>query len=104
MLHTAPTVLCRPDGDFIAQAKTDHGLSIPRPGYAEHDPDAVWWADLTAISQELTAQIPIGDHIAGFTVSAIGTCLLPVDEHGTPLRPAILYGIDTRAVPQVVPY
>ena len=78
------------DGEIVAQAKADHGISIPKAGYAEHDPDTVWWADLTSISQELTAQIPIGDHIAGFAISAIGACLLPVDEHGTPLRPAIL--------------
>lgn len=99
--YSSKGVLCRPNGEIIAQVKADHGISIPQPGYAEHDPDAVWWADLTAISQELTAQTPTGDHIAGFAVSAIGACLLPVDEHGTPLRPAILYGIDTRAVPQI---
>ena len=27
--------------------------------------------------------------------------LLPVDEHGQPLRPAILYGVDTRATAQI---
>ncbi|HEY3481338.1 MAG TPA: FGGY-family carbohydrate kinase, partial [Streptomyces sp.] len=34
-------------------------------------------------------------------VSGIGPCLLPADAEGTPLRPAILYGIDTRATAQV---
>jgi xylulokinase len=35
--------------------------------------------------------------VAGLCVSGIGPCLLPADERGNPLRPAILYGIDTRA-------
>ena len=30
-------------------------------------------------------------------VSGIGPCLCPLDAPGRPLRPAILYGIDTRA-------
>jgi xylulokinase len=34
-------------------------------------------------------------------VSAIGACLLPVDAAGRPLRPGILYGIDTRAGEEV---
>src|SRR5207302_10599511 len=38
-----------------------------------------------------------GGRLAGICVSGIGPCLLPADEAGTPLRPAILYGIDTRA-------
>src|SRR5262249_40090143 len=33
--------------------------------------------------------------------SAIGPCVLPLDDHGRPLRPAILYGIDTRAIDEV---
>lgn len=95
--YSSKGVLCQPDREIIAQ---DTDISIPKPGYVEHDPEAVWWAELTTISRELTAQIPPGDHITGFPVSAIGACLLPVDEHGTPLHPAILYGIDTRTVPQ----
>jgi len=99
--YSSKGVLCRPNGKIIAQARAEHGISIPQPGYAEHAPDNVWWADLTAISRELTTQVPTGDHIAAFAVSAIGACLLPVDKHGAPLRPAILYGIDTRAVDQI---
>jgi xylulokinase len=33
--------------------------------------------------------------------SGIGPCLLLVDAHDRPLRPAILYGIDTRATAEI---
>ena len=33
--------------------------------------------------------------------SAIGPCMLPVDPEGKPLRPAVLYGIDTRAAAEI---
>lgn len=34
-------------------------------------------------------------------MSGIAPCLLPADERDRPLRPAILYGVDTRADEQV---
>ena len=92
--------LCRPDGSVVAQGVREHAVSVPRPGWAEMDADAVWWADLVALSRELTARCRAGDRIAGVAVSAMGPCVLPVDA-GRPLRPAILYGIDTRATEQI---
>ena len=99
--YSSKGVLCRPDGTILAEARADHDMSIPKPGYAEHDADAVWWADFKHISVELTGKVPQGDHIAGVGISAIGACVLPVDESGHPLRPGILYGVDTRAVDQI---
>jgi xylulokinase len=99
--YSSKGVLCRPDGSILAEARADHDMSIPKPGYAEHDADEVWWADFKHIAQALSAKVPDGDQIVGVGVSAIGACLLPVDEDGTPLRPGILYGVDTRAVDQI---
>ena len=92
-------VLVRPDGKIVATAQRPHQLSLPRPGWAEHDGEAVWWADFVAISRELTAH-EVG-RIAAVGVSGIGPAVLPVDGAGRSLRPAILYGIDTRATRQV---
>ena len=61
-------------------------MSVPRPGWAEQDADAVWWADVCAIGQRLVAAVPAGDRIAALAVSAIGPTLLPLDEAGRPLR------------------
>ncbi|HVX47044.1 MAG TPA: FGGY-family carbohydrate kinase [Mycobacteriales bacterium] len=83
------------DGSVLATAVRQHDLSTPHPGWAEHDAERVWWADFTSIVSELTAAT---EHpIVGLGVSGIGPCLVPTDADGTPLRPAILYGVDTRA-------
>jgi xylulokinase len=88
-------VLVQADGSIVATATRAHGVSMPRPGWVEQDAQAVWWADFLAISQELTAAVP--EPVAAVGVSGLGPCLLPVDGEDRPLRPAILYGVDTRA-------
>ena len=92
-------VLTDPAGRIVARAERPHGLSLPRPGWAEHDAEAVWWSDFVAIARELLAAA-LGP-VAAVAVSGIGPCLLPVDEEDRPLRPAILYGIDTRATAEI---
>lgn len=92
-------VLVRPDGTIVAAAQRPHALSLPKPGWAEHDADASWWGDFTAIARELTG----GGHgeVVAVCASGIGPAVLAVDEAGAALRPAILYGIDTRAMAEV---
>ena len=41
------------------------------------------------------------NQILSVGTSAIGSCVLPIDEDGKPLRPGILYGIDTRAMDEI---
>jgi xylulokinase len=93
-------VLVSPDGTIVAQETRPHGVSTPHPGWVEHDADDVWWADFVAIARSLVSAA--GDSpITGLGVSGIGPCLLPADESGRPLRPAILYGVDTRATAEI---
>ena len=92
-------VLVRDDGTVVATATRPHEVSMPHPGWVEHDAQAVWWADFVEISQELTAAAH--EPLAAVGVSGIGPCLLPVDDEDRPLRPAILYGVDTRAQVQI---
>ena len=99
--YSSKGVLSTTDGRIIAEARADHDMSIPKPGFAEQDADAIWWADFQEIAKELTQQVPAGDQIAGVGVSAIGACALPVDQDGKPLRPGILYGVDTRSEKQI---
>jgi xylulokinase len=88
-------VLVTAGGKVVARATREHRTSTPHPGWVEHDAESVWWADFLAIARELTAAAD--ERIAGLAVSGIGPCLLPADGAGRPLRPAILYGVDTRA-------
>ena len=92
-------VLASTDGRVVAKVERPHALSLPRPGWAEHDADAVWWADTVAICRELTVNAP--GQIVGVCVSGVGPCVLPADAQDRPLRPAILYGVDTRAVEEI---
>jgi xylulokinase len=94
---SSKAVLVRPDGTIVARAQRAHELSLPRPGHAEHDADAIWWAEVAALCRELVADEPP----AAVCVSGLGPCLLPCDADVVPLRPAILYGIDTRASAEI---
>ena len=99
--YSAKGVLCTPAGEVLATATIEHGLSLPRPGWAEHDADAVWWGEFVGLCRALLGDRYGGADVGGVAVSAIGACLLPVDAAGRPLRPGILYGIDTRATAEI---
>lgn len=96
---SAKAVLVTPDGTLVAQATRPHEVASPRPGWAEHDADAVWWAACTALVAELRERC--AEPIVGIGCSGIGPCVLPVDAAGRPVRRAILYGVDTRATEEI---
>jgi xylulokinase len=93
-------VLADADGELLAVARRRHGISTPRPGHVEHDPETDWWADVTAVATQLMRH-PRGGDVRAVAVSAIGPCVVAVDEDLAPVRPAILYGVDTRATQQI---
>jgi xylulokinase len=92
---SSKALLARSDGEVVARAERGHALSLPRAGWAEHDPEAIWWDDVRALCAELVPRAP--GRVSAVGVSGIGPCLAPCDAQDRPLRPAILYGIDTRA-------
>ncbi|WP_298435393.1 FGGY-family carbohydrate kinase [uncultured Jannaschia sp.] len=89
-------VLATPDGAVVAEAVRAHRMDVPRPGWAEHDAETVWWDGFAALSREVLAGLDAAE-VAAVAVSGIGPCVLPVDKGGDPLAPAILYGVDARA-------
>ncbi|MEV5551791.1 FGGY-family carbohydrate kinase [Streptomyces sp. NPDC052309] len=86
------------DGALIRSAVREHTPARPGPGRFEMDA-AVWWREFTEIARELTA--PGDATVIAVGVSGMGPCVLLTDEHDTPVRPAILYGVDTRSVRQI---
>jgi xylulokinase len=92
-------ILARPDGTIVAQAERPHRVSLPQPGWVEHDAIDVWWHGILTLCRELIPQA--GNGLRGVCVSGIGPCLLPCDRNLQPLRPAILYGVDTRASDEI---
>lgn len=100
--YSSKGVLVQEDGKIIAQQVVPHGMDMPKPGYFEHDADQVWWHDFVIIVKNLLDMSGIDPkQILGIGTSAIGSCVLPIDEAGQPLRPAILYGIDTRTTQEI---
>ena len=93
-------VLATASGEILAHANLPHGIDLPAPGLAEQDAEQAWWQDVARACRAITAQAPHAD-ISALTVSGLGPCLLPCDAGVRPLRPAILYGIDTRAQAEI---
>ena len=77
-------------------------MLVPQAGWAEHRAHEDWWEDFTAISKELLTNSSVSaDEISCVACSAIGPCMLPVDDGGQPLMNAVLYGVDGRASNQI---
>lgn len=82
-------------GRLAAAARRPTPVTSPRPGWAEHDPQALWRAAAAAVRAALRAAPP-GEPVACVAVASMGEAGLPIDERGRPLGPIIAY-YDTRA-------
>jgi len=94
-------VLVDASGSVLASETVAHSMDLPRPGWAEVDAEGMWWREVCDISSKLMAAVPSGANVAGLCVSGVGPCLVLCDDDLRPLRPAILYGIDTRATAEI---
>lgn len=95
-------IILNTDLDVIQSVSIEHNVSTPRPGWAEHDADEIWWGDFVQITQKLLNRSSVSpDDIAGVGVSALHAAMVPLDDTGSPLRPAILYGVDTRSAEEI---
>ena len=92
-------VLVDADGAVVADARLEHAISRPRPGWAEQDAERDWWGNVVELCRRVL-EGRVGQ-VRAVGVSALGPCVLPAGEDDRPLRPAILYGIDSRASAQV---
>ncbi|MGM1018645.1 MAG: FGGY-family carbohydrate kinase [Actinomycetota bacterium] len=92
-------VLVTGDGTILSSATRAHDVSRPRTGWVEMDA-GIWWDEFVSITRELLAAHPEAE-VTAVGVSGMGPCVLLTDEHDVPVRPAILYGVDTRATAQI---
>ena len=91
-------VLVDAGGGVVADARTEHEILRPHPGWAEQDAERDWWGSVLDVSRRVLKGR--GARVRAVGLSGLGPCVLPADARGRPLRPAILYGIDSRAVAQ----
>ncbi len=95
-------VLVDGTGQVIASMAQPHRMIVPQPGWAEHRAEEDWWGDFTTISRGLLKKSGVDPReIKCVACSAIGPCMLPVDENGNALMNAVLYGVDGRAAREV---
>jgi xylulokinase len=100
--YSSKAVLTQLNGTIVHTEAIAHNISTLRPGHVEQDADAVWWGDVKSLCKKIFSKTPhSAERVAAVAVSAIGPCLLPLCAQGRPLRPAILYGIDTRAALEI---
>ncbi|MFE0331160.1 FGGY-family carbohydrate kinase [Streptomyces sp. NPDC058960] len=90
-------VLVDEDGTVLRTATRPHTVSRPTPGHVEMD-SRVWWDEFVSLAHELLAPGTVVDAVG---VSGMGPCVALADDTDTPLHPAILYGVDTRATAQI---
>jgi gluconokinase len=97
-LGTTSAKVIAVDADLRTWAGTAnaYGLQSPQPGWAEQDPDEVVAAARHGLTDVVAAARAHGAVIAGVSLSAAMHSVLAVDEHGTPLTPALTYA-DSRA-------
>jgi len=93
-------VLVGLDGRLLGSATRGHAVSRPRPGHVEMDGET-WWDELVSLTRELLAGADPGTEVVAVGVSGMGPCVLLTTDDDRPLRPAILYGVDTRSTAQI---
>lgn len=98
--QSSKLVACAAGGEIVAEERIAHAVSRPGPGRFEQDAQRVWWHDVVELLKRLAAHPELRPQ--ALCVSAIGPTALPTDAGGAPLRPGILYGIDTRAREEVI--
>ncbi|WP_327674211.1 MULTISPECIES: FGGY-family carbohydrate kinase [unclassified Streptomyces] len=91
-------ILVALDGTVLHTAVREHAVDRPAPGHVEM-PGEVWWDEFVSLARELTSAEDTD--VVAVGVSGMGPCVLLTDADDTPLRPAILYGVDTRSVAQI---
>ena len=74
-----------PDGEVLARAERGYGLSSPRPGWSEQDPEDWWRA-----TQDVLGALDVPE-IAGIGLSGQMHGLVVLDAEDRVLRPAILW-------------
>src|SRR5699024_10600773 len=80
--------------DVVEVAVGEHAVQRAAPGRGEMGA-RIWWTEFISIARELTTGVDA--EVTAIGVSGMGPCAVLTDEHGDPVRPAILYGVDTRA-------
>lgn len=90
------TTLIDTEGSIVAVATHEYDLSTLGPSFVEADPEDYWRAFSRGVQEVLRRSNTASTSIRAIGISAQGETLICADEHGQPLRPAIVW-LDGRA-------
>ena len=93
-------LVCAPDGTVLGQGLAGYGVSTPRDGWAETDPEDWWQAACAAVR---TALGPAPAEVAGLAVVGQMHGVVLCAERSVVLRPAVLW-LDRRAAAETGDY
>jgi xylulokinase len=92
-------IVFTPEGRVVAEGSRPTPVARPRPGWAEHDAEALWQATCGALL-DATAPIARPARIRGIAVASVGEAFVALDDHGRPTCPVIAW-YDERPTPQL---
>jgi len=85
-------IVVRPDGHVIGAATGDHQpMRMPRPGWAEQDPEDWWGATVVAVRAALAAAGVTGADIAAVGLSGQMHGVVLLDQTRAVLRPSLIW-------------
>ncbi|MGH9343404.1 MAG: FGGY family carbohydrate kinase, partial [Terriglobia bacterium] len=85
-------VIVRPGGQVVASATADHEpMRMPRPGWAEQDPEDWWRAAISAVRAALQQSSLKGADIAAVGLSGQMHGVALLDHVSVALRPALIW-------------
>ncbi|TYP57848.1 xylulokinase [Thermosediminibacter litoriperuensis] len=93
------TIVVNESGEIIAKATKEYDFIVPKPGWAESDPE-IWWRatiDTIKVVLEKTAIKP--EEISAIGLSGQMHTLVPLDKNGKVIRNAIMWN-DQRVAKQ----
>ena len=90
-------ILLEPNGEVIAEATAEYPMTVPKPGWAEQNPEDWWQATIKSVRQVLISAR--GETIAGIGLTGQMHGLVLLDEAGRVLWPCIMWN-DQRTAAQ----
>ena len=79
-----------PTGRVVGEGSRPTPVEHPRPGWAQHDPEALWQATCGAL-REATERLDRPGSIAGVAVASLGEAFIALDDAGQPTCPTIAW-------------
>jgi xylulokinase len=91
-------IIFDPCGRAVARASVPTPTRVPRPTWADYDPEELWLRTAKALSQA-TGNLDNPSRIASIAVASMAETAVPLDPEGRPTFDAVAW-FDRRALPQ----